>query len=199
MRVIGLLGGVASGKTLVARQLAELGAGLLEADRAGHEVLQNPKIVTAARQRWGSQIFGTDNQIDRARLAKIVFAKSPEAQREREYLEELTHPEIRRVLLDQLSHLADDSCTIAVLDAPLLLEAGWDKFCNALIMVDSPRQLRLARALSRGWKEEDFAAREDVQESLEVKRGRADVVVDNSGSPEQTKAQVERFWHSLIG
>ena len=199
MQVIGVLGGVASGKTMVARQLKELGAGLLEADRAGHEALKNEKIETAVRQRWGPQILGTDNRIDRARLARIVFAKSPDARQEREYLEQLTHPEIRRLLRKQLGHLADDGCTVSVLDAPLLLEAGWDEFCNAFIMVDSPRQLRLARALTRGWTEEDFAAREDVQKSLEVKRKHADVVVDNSGSPEQTKAQVERFWHSLVG
>ncbi len=85
-----------------------------------------------------------------------------------------------------------------MLDAPLLLEAGWDKFCDTLVFVDAPRELRLARALARGWSEEDFAAREGVQESLDWKRRRADVVVDNSGSPEQTRSQVERLWHSLI-
>ena len=83
--------------------------------------------------------------------------------------------------------------------APLLLEAGWDKFCGKLIFVDAPRELRLQRALARGWSEKEFAVRESVQEDLESKRGRADAVVDNSGSPEQTRDQVQRLWRSLVG
>jgi len=68
-----------------------------------------------------------------------------------------------------------------------------------VVFVDAPRELRLARARKRGWSEADFAAREGAQESLDFKRKRADLVLDNSGSPEQTQAQVERFWHSLVG
>ena len=86
-----------------------------------------------------------------------------------------------------------------MLDAPLLVEAGWDRFCDALVFVDAPRDRCGWRGPSRGWSEEEFAAREGAQESLDSKRRRADVVIDNSGSPEETQAQVERFWHSLIG
>ena len=87
----------------------------------------------------------------------------------------------------------------AALDAPLLLEAGWDRLCDTLVFVDAPRGLRLARARKRGWSEADFARREAAQQSLEAKRGRADLVVDNSGPLDATRAQVERLWHSLIG
>jgi len=199
MWVIGILGGVASGKSLVGGQLARLGAGLLDADRAGHEVLRSPRIRAAARERWGPGIFGPDGQIDRARLAEIVFADSPAGSRERNYLEQLTHPEIGRLLEQEAERLAARGTLAAVLDAPLLLEAGWDTLCDKLVFVDAPREIRLARARRRGWSEEDFAAREAVQESLDSKRGRADVVVDNSGPPEQTQAHIERFWHSLLG
>ena len=88
---------------------------------------------------------------------------------------------------------------VAVLDAPLILEAGWDKLCEKLVFVDAPPEVRLARALARGWNEEDFAARQAAQESLDLKRRRADVIIDNSGSPQRTEAQVEHFWHSLVG
>ncbi len=199
MHVIGILGGVAGGKSLVARLLTRLGAGLLDADRAGHEVLRIPQIEAAARERWGGKVFGPDNRIDRARLAQVVFAPPPEGPRERRYLEQLTHPEIGRLLRGQADVLAASGTAVAALDAPLLLEAGWDKLCRRLVFVDAPRQERLVRAMARGWSEEDFAAREGVQESLDFKRGRADVVVDNSGSPEQTEAQVEGLWQSLIG
>jgi len=199
MHVIGILGGVASGKSLVAQRLTQRGAGLLDADRAGHEVLRMPQVEAAARQRWGDVVFGPDNHLDRGRLAKIVFAPPPEGPAEREYLEQLTHPEIARLLQRQADEMAASGKAVAVLDAPLLLEAGWDKLCRRLVFVDAPRQARLQRATARGWSEEEFAAREAVQESLDFKRSRADVVVDNSGSPEHTEAQIEGLWRSLVG
>jgi dephospho-CoA kinase len=198
MRVIGLLGGVASGKSLVARQLAQLGAGVLDADRAGHEVLRLPRIEAAARARWGEAVFGADGHIDRTRLAGIVFAGPPDGPPEREYLEQLTHPEIGRLVEKQAQTMTATGTKIAVLDAPLILEAAWDKLCEVLVFVDAPRQARLARALARGWSEEEFAARERVQESLDSKRRRADAIIDNSGPPEHTQAQVERLWQSLV-
>jgi dephospho-CoA kinase len=198
MHLIGILGGVASGKSLVTRQLARLGAGVLDADRAGHEVLRLPPIKEAVRRRWGSEVFGPGGHIDRSRLARIVFADPPAGPRERKHLEKLTHLEIGRLLSRQAEKLGASGMAAAVLDAPLLLEAGWDTLCEKLVFVDAPRQARLSRALARGWSEEDFAAREEAQESLDFKRRRADVVVDNSGSPEQTQAQVERFWQSLF-
>ena len=199
MLVIGILGGVASGKSLVSGELARLGAGVLDADSAGHEVLRMPAIAAAARQRWGEEIFAADGRIDRKRLARLVFAPPPEGPRQRKYLEELTHPEIGRLLDRQARRLSEAGTVAAILDAPLLLEAGWDKFCGKLIFVDAPRELRLQRALARGWSEKEFAVRESVQEVLESKRGRADAVVDNSGSPEQTRDQVQRLWRSLVG
>jgi dephospho-CoA kinase len=199
MHIIGILGGVASGKSLVAGQLAAFGAGLLEADRAGHVVLERPEIEAAARARWGDRIFAPDGRIDRGRLAEIVFAPWPEGPQEREYLEDLTHPEIAKLLRDRAQSLAAAGCSAAVLDAPLLLEAGWERLCDTLVYVDAPRPLRMSRAVERGWKEEEFAAREGVQKSLDSKRARADVIIDNSGSPESTRAAVERFWHTLVG
>jgi dephospho-CoA kinase len=199
MYVIGILGGVASGKSLVARQFARLGAGVLDADRAGHQVLRLPRIEAAVRERWGEEVFGPDGHVDRSRLARLVFAQPPDGPRERKHLERLTHPEIGRLLSQQAEALASSGTVAAVLDAPLLLEAGWDRLCRKLVFVDAPRQARLSRAIARGWSKEDFAAREEVQKSLDFKRRRADLVVDNSGSSEQTQAQVERFWQSLFG
>ena len=198
MYVIGVLGGVTSGKSLVSRQLAELGAGLLDADQAGHAALRLPEIEAAARQRWGAAVFGPDVRIDRRRLAQIVFATTPEGTAERKYLEQLTHPEIGRRLRCQSEELARAGRPAAVLDAALLLEAGWVDQCDRLLFVDVPRDVRLARAQARGWSEEEFAAREAAQQSLDLKRRGAEVILDNSGSPEQTRAQVERFWQTLV-
>jgi dephospho-CoA kinase len=199
MHILGLLGGVASGKSTVAEQMTRLGAGVLDADRAGHEVLRLADVEDAARERWGDAVFGADGHIDRRRLAEVVFASPPKGPEERRFLEELTHPRIARLLEGQAERLAATGCRVAVMDAPLLLEAGWDRLCHRLILVDAPRALRLARALARGWTEKEFAEREGVQESLDFKRKRADAVVDNSGSPAQTQAQIEQLWPSLAG
>lgn len=199
MLIVGLLGGVASGKSLIARQLCELGAGLLDGDRAGHEVLRLPEIERQVRALWGEAVFAPDGRIDRKALGKIVFAPPPDGPRELQRLEELTHPEIGMRLRLQAEELARAGRTVAVLDAPVMLKAGWDKFCDRIVFVDAPHEVRLARAIGRGWNQEDFAAREAAQEALEVKRAHADTVIDNSGSPEHAQAQVERFWQSLIG
>ncbi len=199
MHIVGLLGGVASGKSTVSQWFAQQGAGVLNADQAGHEVLRLPEVEAAARLRWGEEIFGPDGHVDRPRLAKIVFAPTPEGTGERRYLEQLTHPAIGRHLEAQARQLAEAGRTMAVLDAALLVEAGWDRLCDKLLFVHASRRQRLARAVGRGWSEEEFAAREGAQESLDLKRARADVVVDNSGSPEETRAQLESLWPVLLG
>jgi len=199
MHTIGLLGGVASGKSLVAGYLAEMGAGVLDADRVGHEVLCSAEVKRAALRRWGEKILGRNGEIDRSKLARIVFGDSPACRRERKYLEELTHPEIRRRLARQAKSMARAGKPAAILDAPLLLEAGWDKLCETLVFVEAPREQRLARAAARGWTHDDVAARERSQWPLERKRRRADAIIDNSASPSETRLQTERFWRRLMG
>jgi dephospho-CoA kinase len=198
MQIIGIVGGVASGKSEAARQFERLGAKVLDADRAGHEALRLPQIEAAAKERWGEAVFGTDGHIDRAKLARVVFAPGPEGLRERKYLEQLTHPVITHLLKRQAESLAASGTKFAVLDAALLLEAGWSDLCDQMVFIEAPREKRLERALARGWKQEDFAAREGAQDSLDQKRKRVDVIIDNSGSTELLQARIERFWASLL-
>ena len=197
--VIGLIGGVASGKSVVAAELARLGAAVLDADRAGHEVLSLPEVTSAIRERWGEKAFDTSGNVDRRALGRIVFEPGPAGQRELEFLEKLTHPRIGELLMRQVAGLSASGARALVLDAPVMEKSGWYGLCDRIVFVDAPREVRLARARQRGWTEEDFAAREGAQESLEKKQGRADFVVDNSGSLDETRAQVERWWQTLFG
>jgi dephospho-CoA kinase len=199
IRIVGLLGGVASGKSFVASLLGELGAVVLDGDRAGHEVLEEPEVIAAARERWGSIIFSVDGRIDRKALGRIVFARTPQGRRELQFLEAWTHPRIGARLLAQVEAAAEQGAPLAVLDAAVMRKAGWNKFCDKIVMVDSPQAVRLARARSRGWTDAEFTAREAAQDSLEEKRELADLVIDNSGSPEATRAEVQRIWPILIG
>jgi dephospho-CoA kinase len=202
VKVIGLLGGVASGKSQVAELLEELGARRIDADRAGYDVLRMPHVRDALVQRWGDQILSADGQIDRRAVAQIVFGPSASAREELDYLEKLTHPLIGERIRRQAHELASAGdggpVRAIVLDAPVMLETGWNEICHNLLYVDAPRDVRLRRARQRGWSEDDFAAREAAQESLDVKRRAADVIVDNSGSLESTRAQIARFWQMHI-
>ena len=196
--IIGLLGGIASGKSAVARMLEAKGAGVLDADGAGHEVLGDPEVIRLARQRWGEGVVAGDGSIDRAAIAKIVFADGESAEAERRYLEQLTHPRIGARLQAQIADWVENGgVTAIVLDAPLLLEAGWEDACERILYVDASPEIRRQRAADRGWTEEEFQAREQTQTKLDEKRKSADRVLDNSSTLADLQAQVDAFWAEL--
>ena len=199
MIVIGIIGGIASGKSLVSSRLNELGAAVLDADRIGHQVLRDNEVKQAIRHRWGDGVFDDAGEIDRGHLAAIVFRGSPGNREELDYLEKLTHPRIGQRLRETMDRMARaDARAVLVLDAALLLEAGWDRFCDKILFVEAPRSVRLDRAQRRGWTASEFAAREAAQASVERKRERADIVIDNSSTPEHTYNQLETMWRALV-
>lgn len=195
--VIGLLGGVASGKSAVARMFAEWGAAVLDADRAGHEVLRQPEVERAIRERWGERVFDAAGRVDRPRVAAIVFASAPDGPAELAWLERLTHPRIGKLLELEIERLAGQDVPAVVLDAPVLDKAGWDRLCDVLVFVDAPRAVRLGRALQRGWTAEEFGRREAAQPPVDQRRTRADHVIDNSGEIEQTRERAAQVWQAI--
>ncbi|MEX0978457.1 MAG: dephospho-CoA kinase [Pirellulales bacterium] len=197
--IIGIAGGIASGKSFVTEHLQRLGAAVISADQAAHEVLKMEEVKRQARDRWGDAIFAADGQIDRQALGEIVFAPPPDGPRQREYLERMTHPRIGEIIGQKLAELVEQAASPAiVLDVPLLFESGRNEICDTVLFVDAPRHVRESRALARGWTREEFARREAAQQAAETKREQADVVIDNSAAPEAARAQVERFWRSLL-
>lgn len=202
MKTIGLVGGVASGKSLVAKLLVELGAAWLDADRAGHAVLaENAEVRDALRQRWGDGVFTADGSVDRAAVARHVFGDTGDATAEREFLEKLLHPRIRQRLEGEGQEMLRAGRPAVVLDAPLLLEAGWGPMCDVVLMVDASRETRLARARGRGWTEGEFDQREAAQWPIVKKRSEADVVINNDGSEDELRKSVREFWkrHVMTG
>jgi dephospho-CoA kinase len=198
MVVIGVTGGVASGKSLVAQELGRLGAAVLEADQIGHAVLRDPVVRTALCARWGAGILDAAGEIRRSVVAEKVFAPPPDGPRELAFLEQWTHPRIATRMADQLRALAQQGETrVVVLDAAVLYKAGWDSLCDIIIFVDADSGMRAARARQRGWSDEQWRAREAAQTAPALQRARADVVLDNGGSRDELVAQVEKFWHSL--
>lgn len=175
----------------------------MDADRAGHEVLELEEVKQAIRDRFGEEVVGADGRLSRPAIGRRVFgggsAGTDRATADRQFLEQLTHPRIGELLGRQAAALEAAGKQVLVLDAPLLMEAGWNKFCDKTVFVEAPREVRLERARGRGWSDAEFNAREAAQKSLDVKRDRADVILDNSGSPEATREQVNRLWQSLVG
>lgn len=197
--IIGLTGGVASGKSTVARRLSDLGAYVIDADLLGHEVLRNDVVRDELVAEFGASILLPDRSIDRRALAQLVFGVN-QADSRRKKLESIVHPRIRELALARIDAAAALNVPplAIVLDAPLLIEAGWEKLCDEVLFVDTPDECRLARVLDRGWTEMQFRLREQAQMAIEEKRHHATQVFDNSGSLSDLRRQVDEFWKHAI-
>ena len=198
--VVGIVGGVASGKSEVTRHLQHLGAHVIHADAIGHEVLRETEVIDILRNRFGDQILNPDTgQIERSKVAAIVFGEEPTAISNRRFLESVTHPRIRERIRESLNHArANPDLDMIVLDVPLLIESGWIDSCDRVVFVDSPLDIRRERAKQRGWSETQFDAREASQVDIEKKRDAATDCLDNSGSLEQLRGNIEAWWKSIV-
>jgi dephospho-CoA kinase len=198
MIVVGIVGGVASGKSFVCKEFEKLGARCLRADEVGHQVLEDSTVQQILCERWGTSILDARKQIDRTAVARIVFSTSPTGAQERRFLEQVTHPRISQRLQTQLQLWREQGdVQVVLLDAALLLEAGWDRWCQALVFVESTWEQRVSRVAQRGWTPDQLQAREAAQLPLNEKRSRATHQLDNTGSTTHTINQVQRIWQSL--
>jgi dephospho-CoA kinase len=159
---------------------------------------EDPAVREAIRARWGDSVFLPDGKIDRAAVGRRVFAEDRRADGELQFLQELLHPRIGHRLQQIGEQFDAEGKPAIVLDAPLLLEAGWKPFCDLIVMVDVPREIRLQRALERGWSEADFDNRESAQVSLDEKRRLSDVIIDNSGPEADLRTAVREFWSRYV-
>jgi dephospho-CoA kinase len=186
--VLGLLGGIGSGKSAVAAELVKRGGWLVNADLLGHEALQQADLKQRIIAHFGQGILDDAGEIHRKKLGAKVFADPSELRA----LEAIVFPFIGDRIREEIAQAGRrDGVRFIVLDAAVMLEAGWNGACDKLIFVDAPRTARIARAQrQRGWSEAELAAREALQMPLDEKRRRADAVIDNSGPPEALTEQV---------
>ena len=193
--VIGLLGGIGAGKSLVAAQFEKFGCAVVDADRLGHELLKRPAIRQALVTQFGQDILDQSGDVDRRRLADSAFAK-PENLRA---MEAIVHPELWRRVAQAVEAARRTDVPAVVLDAALILEKGLDRLCDSLVYIEAPAEVRRARTRqSRGWDASETARREAVQVSLKVKRHRADYIVENRTSPEHTLEQVRTILSHMV-
>ena len=190
--VIGLIGGIGSGKSFVASLFAREGARVIDADRIVGGLLRRPAILARIQRLWGPDTLRKDGCLDRKVVARRVFEKRSEVTK----LNRLLHPLVRREMRRELARIRHG---LVVLDAPLLLEAGLRGWCDLIVFVDAPRAVRLARVRrTRGWDAAELRRREALQMSIARKRARADAVVRNAGSPGETRRAVDRIVRDRI-
>ncbi len=189
--VLGLVGAIGAGKSTAARCFAARGGYVIDADALGHEALRQPEVVTALVNRWGERVRKPDGVLDRREIGRIVFANPAE----RNVLEATVFPYIKNRTQNEISRAqTNPDVSFVVLDAAVLLEAGWGALIDKLAYLDAPRQLRLARLATRsGWNESELAAREAAQWPAEEKKMRADAVIMNDAGPEALQERVDRL------
>lgn len=196
MVILGLTGGIAAGKSTVARELARRGAHVIDADRLGHRAYEpgtraHREVVAA----FGAGVVAADGRIDRSALGSRVFGRPAELRR----LTDIVWPEIRRLAEAELAALRSARPdAVVVLDAAVLLEAGWQDLCDEVWVVVVDRATAVRRAVARGGlTAEAVEARIDAQLSNEARIERADVVLDNDGDEAALRAQIDTHWRRL--
>jgi dephospho-CoA kinase len=192
--LVGLTGGIGSGKSTVARLLEKRGAVVFDADLLAREaVAPGTPGHAAVIERFGADVLAPGGELDREALASIVFA-DPSARRD---LEQIVHPEVRRLFAEG-SEAYRDTDRVVVFSAPLLVESGMHTAFEILVVVSATVATQIERLMrQRGMSEASIRARIDAQAPLEDKAAVADFIVDNEGALDELESQVERLWNDL--
>ena len=186
--IIGIAGGIGSGKSFVASLFGQLGCQVIDSDQQVREAYRDGRVKTALRTWWGDKVFDADGAVDRRAVARLVFDDPPQ----RERLEALLHPivaERRDAAMREAA--ADPSLVAFVWDTPLLFEAGLAGGCDAIVFVDAPREVRLARVrAARGWDEAELDRRQNLQWPLDKKHRMSHHVIRNTADVGVVRDQV---------
>jgi dephospho-CoA kinase len=194
--IIGLCGGIGSGKSRVAAEFESAGCVVIDSDSLGRDALLDPGVVRTLREWWGDRVLAPDGRPDRRKIADLVFGD--EVQRRR--LEDLLHPLIAAQRASIIRSVELNSAAKAIiLDSPLLFESRLDRECDAVVFVDASEPRRLQRLKqTRNWDADEVWRRQPRQWPLEEKRARSDFVLSNDGSIEQIKPQVLEILEKIL-
>ena len=195
MKVIGLTGGIGSGKSTVSRLLAELGAVVLDADKVGHEAYQpGTETWKALVAAFGEKIVAPDGTIDRKKLGALVFSDPEELAR----LNQIVHPRMFDMMKARIEQHREQGVEIVVLEAAILLEANWTPLVDEVWVTIASEPVVVRRTIARtGLPEEQVRARIRSQLSNDERTKQAKVVISNDGNLEELVARVRELWQAL--
>jgi dephospho-CoA kinase len=196
MLLVGLTGNIASGKSTVAQLLSERGATIIDADVLARRAVERGTLAfDAIVRRWGTSVLAPDSHLDRAALRRAVFGNPKEL----EALNDIVHPEVERLRIQRVEDARSRGDRIVVCDIPLLFEKKMADRFDRIVLVDAPRPLRLERLVSdRGLRETEAMDMIAAQMPAELKRARADFVIDNGGTLTQLERRVADIWATLV-
>jgi len=194
--IIGIAGGIGSGKSTVARRFGEIGCLVIDSDEQVRQAYKDPEVLLQLRSWWGREVLLPDGSADRSAIAKIVFADP--GQRER--LEEMIHPKVNELRHQKMLLHANDPQVLAIVwDTPLLFEVGLNRHCDAVVFVDCPLAIRLKRVKDdRKWGPEELARREKLQWPLDRKREISDYSIDNTADADNVRGQVREVLFRIL-
>lgn len=192
--IIGVVGGIGSGKSFIARCFGELGACVIDSDALVHQVYTQPDVRQILKDWWGDAVFNADGSVNRRAIAARVFTDASALRR----LEELVHPLVNQAR-DRLMQAAasDPAVTAFVWDTPLLLETGAQDRCDAVVFVDVPEEIRLQRVAARGWDAGELRRREKLQMALDKKRLLSQYVVSNAADADSARLLVRNLFAQI--
>jgi len=193
--LIGIIGGIASGKSTVAAEFEKLGCAVIDADVIVHELLREDRVRNEVVQLFGPGVLNARGELDRKRLATIVFADT----RQLSALNKVVHPRVLQRTEELIAQYNKDSHTKAiVLDMPLLVEVGWADRCDRVIFVECDRRRRVERARTKGLMDDrEMEIRENSQISLDKKAGLADDIVDNNSDFSTLVRQIKEIFSEI--
>ncbi len=192
--LIGLAGGIGAGKSFVAGLFESLGCVVVDSDQHARAALDEPGVRDELVAWWGEDIVGADGNVDRRRIADIVFADSDQRRR----LEALIHPVVHRKRQEAIEQAAQAGKRAVIVDAPLLFEAKVNEQCDAVVFVDAPHEVRVERVRERGWDEAELARREAAQSDLGGKREASDFVLMNDGPRADVEVRVKEILEAVL-
>ena len=191
--VFGVVGGIGAGKSFTTAAFRARGAACFDADVEARRLFDVPTLLDALRQRWGTRVVPESGEVDRRKLAEIVFAPTDAGRAELDFLNATIRPFLFSRFRNWLEEIRAAGRELAVLDAPLLFEVGWTSAVDYVVFVDASRTTRLRRVARRGWNAEELARREATQTPLDEKKARADFVVSADVDDSQMNAQVGKI------
>ena len=195
--IVGLVGGIGSGKSYIARMFEDEGCLVIDSDEAVGEAYQRPEVREKLKEWWGGEVFFPNGQVNRKAIAQRVFRDEGERRR----LEGLIHPIVAEIRDEQMRLAQRDASVVAyVWDTPLLLEVGLGGQCDAIVFIDSPEEERLERVKrTRGWDEAELRRREKLQMPLDKKRVMAnDMVRNTAGADDEVRNQVRKVLSRIL-
>ena len=194
--VIGIVGGIGSGKSTVAREFGKLGCAVIDADRMVHALLEEPSVKNEVVRLLGPAIVGMDGRIDRRTMGQLVFAD----RRKLAALNAIIHPRVlERTEAMIAEYQRDDDVAAIVLDVPLLIDVGWADRCDRVLFVDCDLGRRVERAGRKGaLTEQDIKIRENFQISLDEKAKLADNTIDNNSELSTLVSQIKTIFSEII-